>query len=329
MNRKWLLAVLRDETKSAFILFAVSISTILWVLSPFAEKLFSFANSQRSIGGFSVDLRTLASEYLLAIFFLIAGIELRQELTFGSLNSFKKAATPTFAAIGGMAVPALLFIVISNNDAAWGVPMATDLPFALGVIAIFGKRLSLEVRAFLLALAIVDDALSVLIITFAFGHATIHPTFIAVVIGLLIPSKNDVGEKIREILQPVSSGIALPLFAITALAVPITWQDLFSSDSFAVSSARLMGKPLGVFAGALIAIYLLKAVSSISKKEILVVGCVASLGFSVSLLFANLSGLSPRSLISITAAIIAAIPLCAALGAIASSMTKDPSKSRQ
>jgi NhaA family Na+:H+ antiporter len=326
MYRKWLVSVLRDETKSAFILFFVSTATILWVLSPFADSLFKFAETPISIAFIDSDLRTIASEYLLAIFFLIAGIELRHELTSGSLDSFKKAATPAFAAIGGMVFPALIFIATSDQDAAWGVPMATDLPFALGVIAIFGKRLSLEVRAFLLALAIVDDALSVLVITFAFGHASIHPTFIAVIIGLAIPSKNGLGEKIREKLQPVSSGVALPLFAITALAVPVTFADFFSGQTFAVASARLIGKPVGVLVGALIAIYVFKAISSISRKEILIVGCVASIGFSVSLLFANLSGLSQVQLIAITAAIIAAIPLCAGLGAFAASMPKGPSK---
>lgn len=320
MNRKWLLSVLRDETKSAFILFIVSLVTIVLVLSPLAKDLISIANLQISAGFFNMDLRTFASEYLLAVFFLIAGIELRYELTSGSLDSFKKAATPTLAAIGGMVLPALIFISISDVDAAWGVPMATDLPFALGVIAIFGKRLSLEVRAFLLALAIVDDALSVLIITFAFGHSTIHPTFVAVIIGLIIPNKYELGEKIRHIVQPISSGVALPIFAVTALAVPIRFQDLFTEQSFAVSAARLIGKPAGVVLGALIAIYLFKAVSSIARFEILIVGCIASIGFSVSLLFASLSGLNETSLISITGAVIAAIPLCAIMGGFAASL---------
>lgn len=326
MNRKWLTEVLRDETKSAFVLFSVTTATLLMVLSPLSSSLFDFANSQINLGFANTDLRSFASEYLLAIFFLIAGIELRYELTIGSLNTFKSASVPVMAAVGGMAVPALIYLALSQSDAAWGAPMATDLPFALGVIAIFGKRLSFEVRAFLLALAIVDDALSVLVITFGLGHSSIHPTFIAVLIGLALPTRNNFADKVRHLLQPFSSGVALPLFAITALAIPIEISSLLNDETGAISTARLIGKPLGVTIGALLAVVVFRSRASIKTSEIFVVGCVASVGFSVSLLFVNLSGLSPAHLIDTTAAVIVAIPLCAALGAMASSMPKDPSR---
>ncbi len=296
------------------------------VFSPISPQLFDFADTQISLGLINTDLRSFASEYLLAVFFLIAGIELRHELSKGSLNSFKSASVPVFAAIGGMVFPAIIYLNLSDVDSAWGAPMATDLPFALGVIAIFGKRLSLEVRAFLLALAIVDDALSVLVITFALGHASIHPTFVAVIIGLLLPSKNDLAEKIRHLAQPISSGIALPLFALTALAIPLNLSSLFNDQTSAIAIARLVGKPLGITLGALLAMALIQSRASISLKEIFTVGCVASIGFSVSLLFVNLSSLSQDHLISTTGAVIVAIPLSAALGAIACSMTKDPSR---
>jgi NhaA family Na+:H+ antiporter len=326
MNRKWLTEVLRDETKSAFVLFSVTTATLLMVFSPLSSSLFDFANSQINLGFANTDLRSFASEYLLAIFFLIAGIELRYELTIGSLNTFKSASVPVMAAVGGMAVPALIYLTLSQSDAAWGAPMATDLPFALGVIAIFGKRLSFEVRAFLLALAIVDDALSVLVITFGLGHSSIHPTFIAVLIGLALPTRNNFADKVRHLLQPFSSGVALPLFAITALAIPIEISSLLNDETGAISAARLIGKPLGVTIGALLAVVVFRSRASIKTSEIFVVGCVASVGFSVSLLFVNLSGLSPAQLIDTTAAVIVAIPLCAALGAMASSMPKDPSR---
>jgi NhaA family Na+:H+ antiporter len=326
MRRKWLLEVLRDETKSAVILFAVALVTLIWVFSPFSQTLFDFVNTEVSLGSFQMAIRTISSEYLLAVFFFIAGIELRQEISIGSLNSFKAGSVPVLAAVGGMIFPALIYLYLSPLDAGWGIPMATDLPFALGVIAIFGKRLSLEVRAFLLALAIVDDSLSVLAITFGTGHSSIHPTLIAVILGLIVPTRNEFSEKLRELIQPFSSGIVLPLFAITALAVPLNIAQLLNDQTAAISLARLIGKPLGVTIGAVLAIALLQSRASISIREIFVVGCVASIGFSVSLLFVNLSGFSPMQVTAATGAVIVAIPLSAALGAIASSMTKDPSK---
>lgn len=326
MNRKWLTDVLRDETRSALVLFGATAATLFIVFSPFSSSLFDFANREIDFGFVSTDLRSFASQYLLAVFFLIAGIELRYELSIGSLNTFKSASVPVMAAVGGMAAPALIYLTFSQSDAAWGVPMATDLPFALGVIAIFGKRLSFEVRAFLLALAIVDDALSVLVITFGFGHSSIHPTFIAVLIGLALPTKKDFADRIRHFIQPFSSGVALPLFAITALAIPIDVSSLLNDETVAISAARLVGKPLGVTLGALLAVVVFRSRASIRIREIFVAGCVASIGFSVSLLFVNLSGLSPAQLVNATAAVIVAIPLCAVLGAIASSMSKDPSR---
>ncbi len=326
MNRKWLSEVLRDETKSAFILFSVAALTLVLTLSPFSENLISIANSEFSIGQFETTLRAISSEYLLAIFFFIAGIELRHEITQGSLNTFRSAVVPVFAAVGGMLAPATIFVLLSTFDSGWGIPIATDLPFALGIVAIFGKHFSIEVRAFLLALAIVDDALSVLIIAFGLGHLSIHPTLIAVILGLFVPTRNQIAEKVRHVLQPLSSGVALPLFAITALAIPITFSDFLNHQSFAISLSRLIGKPLGITIGALVAIYIFRAIPSISKGEIFAVGATASIGFSVSLLFVNLSGFSPEQIVEATAGVVFAIPLCAALGAFVTYMTKYPSR---
>ena len=328
MNRKWISEVLRDETKSAFILFSIAAITLALALSPYAQSLINFANTEFAIGQFETNLRSFSSQYLLAIFFLIAGIELRHEISQGSLNTFRSGVVPVFAAIGGMATPALIYISVSSLNDGWGIPIATDLPFALGIIAIFGRRLSLEVRAFLLALAIVDDALSVLIIAFGLGHTSIHPTLIAVLIGLVIPPRNQIADRVRHFLQPISSGIALPLFAITALAIPIKLADFLNEQSFAISIARLAGKPIGITFGAMLAIYLFRARPSISVREILAVGATASIGFSVSLLFVNLSSFSQALIVDATAGVVVAIPLCAVLGGIVSFVTKDPSRNK-
>ena len=308
----WLIRVLHDEVQSAIILFAVTALTVVVSLSSWSSDLIAFANTELAQ---DLTLRSFASQWLLCIFFVVAGIELRHELTVGSLNSLRAAVVPAFAALGGMVVPALIFMVFSPVPHAWGVAMPTDLPFALAVVAVFGRGASLPLRAFILSLAIVDDALSVIAISIQSGSFHIHPTLIAIAIGLLLPSK--AGDSGLQFLRPISSGIALPLFAITALALPLKISDFINDQSFAFTLARLAGKPLGVLVGVAVAVFIARGITSLNWKETAVVGFVCSMGFSVSLLFAATANLSESALTSMTAAIVATIPLSALAGGVA------------
>jgi NhaA family Na+:H+ antiporter len=110
-----------------------------------------------------------ASDGLLAVFFFVIGLELKHELVLGSLSNVRKAAVPVAAAIGGMLVPAVIFVIINISapqgvPGGWGTPMATDIAFALAVLAVVGKNLPIALRAFLLTLAVVDDLGAILVI---------------------------------------------------------------------------------------------------------------------------------------------------------------------
>jgi NhaA family Na+:H+ antiporter len=148
---------------------------------------------------------------LMAIFFFVVGLELKREIVAGELSNPRKAALPILAAIGGMVVPALIYLAF-NSDAAvrhgWGIPMATDIAFALGVLFLLGNRIPLGLKVFLTALAIVDDLGAVLVIAFFY---TSKISFISLLIGfiglLLMFAGNRMG--IRSVLYYAILGIAV------------------------------------------------------------------------------------------------------------------------
>jgi NhaA family Na+:H+ antiporter len=124
---------------------------------------------------------------LMAIFFLLVGLEIKRELVEGELSSLKKASLPIFAAIGGMLVPALLYTIFNTgNDTShgWGIPMATDIAFAVAILSLLGKNIPLSLKVFLTALAIVDDLGAILVIAF-FYTSELHTQYIPYIIGIL------------------------------------------------------------------------------------------------------------------------------------------------
>ena len=123
-----------------------------------------------TVFGLDLSLAHWVTDGLLVVFFFVVAVELRHEFTQGELNSVSKAAVPTIAALGGVAVPALLYAWLAGADGArgWPIPTATDIAFALGVLALFGKRLPSRVRALLLALAVIDDLIGILFIAVFF-----------------------------------------------------------------------------------------------------------------------------------------------------------------
>lgn len=128
---------------------------------------------------------------LMAIFFLLVGLEIKRELIEGELSSFKRAILPIFAALGGMLFPAAIFSIIntgSTTAAGWGIPMATDIAFALAIISLLGKKVPLSLKVFLAALAIVDDLGAILVIAFFYTSQlnTAYLAYAAVLVALLI-----------------------------------------------------------------------------------------------------------------------------------------------
>ena len=128
-----------------------------------------------SFGRFQFEMTLLhwINDGLMTIFFLVVGLEIKREVLVGELSSFKQAALPIFAAIGGMVVPAALYLVFNNDtpsENGWGTPMATDIAFALGILSLLGKRVPLALKVFLTALAIVDDLGAIIVL------AVFYPT---------------------------------------------------------------------------------------------------------------------------------------------------------
>ena len=185
------MTILRSERFAAVLLVLAAVAGL--VLANSAAAPFALAAEAFHFGipavGLDLSLGHWVKDGLLAIFFFIAAIELRHELSHGELNSPAKALVPTVAAIGGVIVPAVLFLVLVRDpDLAqgWPIPTATDIAFALGVLAIVGKGLPPKFRALLLALAVIDDLIAILIIAAFFtSNLAPLPLLIAVPVVLL------------------------------------------------------------------------------------------------------------------------------------------------
>lgn len=161
----------RVEASSGIILLAATAIALIWANSPWAESYFALWEAKFSVllGDFgpSKDLLHWINDGLMAVFFFVVGLEIKCEVLIGELSSAKKAALPIAAAIGGMLLPAVIYLAINFGTAGaagWGIPMATDIAFALGVLALLGSRVPISLKIFLTALAIIDDLGAVLVI---------------------------------------------------------------------------------------------------------------------------------------------------------------------
>jgi NhaA family Na+:H+ antiporter len=164
----------QTEASGAVVLLAATMLALIWANSAWGDSYFEFWDIHLSfeVGGFHFDqsLKHVVDDGLMAIFFFVVGLEIKRELVVGELNSVKKASLPAVAALGGMVVPALIYVAFVASSgpadalAGWGIPMATDIAFSVGVIALLSSRVPLGAKLFLLALAIVDDIGAILVI---------------------------------------------------------------------------------------------------------------------------------------------------------------------
>ena len=232
---------LARETSAGFMLFAAALLALAAVNSPLAphyDGLLQTAVELR-VGAFEIakPLQLWINDGLMAVFFFLVGLEVKREIVQGELSSMEKAGLPIVAAIGGMAVPALVFVAVNRDVAAnlagWAIPAATDIAFALGVLALLGKRIPAALKILLLAIAIIDDIGAIAIIAvfytadvsvFALGLAAIA---IAVLVAL---NRFGVTRIAAYVLVGVflwacvlKSGVHATLAGVvTALAVPLT-----------------------------------------------------------------------------------------------------------
>lgn len=163
----------RLEASGGILLIVCTLAALIWANSPWAATYFSLWHTKLILGfagrQLSEDLHFWINDGLMAIFFLVVGLEIKREMLVGELSSTRKAALPIVAALGGMIVPAVIYFLFNRTGpgvTGWGISMATDIAFALGVLALLGDRVPNSLKVFLAALAIADDIGAVLVIAF-------------------------------------------------------------------------------------------------------------------------------------------------------------------
>lgn len=189
-ERTAVLGALRDETIGGVLLLLGALVALVWANSPWVqsyEDLRAFVVGPAALH-LDLNLATWAADGLLAVFFLVAGLELKRELVVGDLRNPAEAALPVAAAVCGMVVPATVYLLVNalgdGDPQGWAVPTATDIAFALAVLAVIGSSLPTALRAFLLTLAVVDDLLAIVVIAVFFTDDLAWPPLIAAA-GLL------------------------------------------------------------------------------------------------------------------------------------------------
>ncbi|MDQ0647579.1 NhaA family Na+:H+ antiporter [Microbacterium natoriense] len=299
-----------------------------------------------AVPGTALDLSVAhwVSDGLLAVFFLVVAIELRHELTHGELDSASKAIQPAIAAAGGVIVPIAVYLLFAGADSGtasgWPIPTATDIAFALGVLAMFGRGLPSTVRVFLLALAILDDIIGIVFIAVLFAHdvqwlllgiavvavavfwvlsrmlhrhghpavavlmvvvgllawglvaaSGIHATIAGVLLGLVMAPVP--AARVRHALEPTVNGLILPLFAFVAafVVIPAVAPSELSPAFWGIVVALPVGKVIGIslFGWVAMRIRPRGAPPALPFADIVAAGTLGGIGFTVSLLLANLA----------------------------------------
>ena len=370
--------VTRESTGGILLLVAAAIALIL-ANSPLQGFYADLSALRLGPAALHLDLplSVWAADGLLAVFFFVVGVELKHELFAGSLRQPKEAVVPVFAAVGGMIAPAALFValLLALGDPGalhgWAIPTATDIAFALAVLAIFGRGLPRALRTFLLTLAVVDDLLAIIVIAafytasihplslfaslgavavfgllvrtrrlrwwllipvglaaWAFMHASgVHATIAGVVLGFTVPAFAIHDETharthvLDDAVRPFSAGFALPVFAFFAAGVTLTGgtENAFTQPVFLAALVGLVaGKLLGVLgATALVTRFTpFRLPDSIGLRDLLPIGFLCGIGFTVSLLITELSYEDGTHFRAAKVGILAGSLLAAVLGAV-------------
>lgn len=185
----------RIEASSGIVLLLAAVAALVWANSPWAETYFAILEEHLvvQLGGFHLDesVLHLINDGLMAIFFFVVGLEIKRELVVGDLRDPRAAALPVMAALGGMILPALLFVAFNAGVGGeairgWGIPMATDIAFAVGVVALLGSRIPSGAKLFLLAVAIADDIGAIAVIALFYTDDLDGGFLTAALVGLLV-----------------------------------------------------------------------------------------------------------------------------------------------
>ena len=266
-------------------LIAAAVVALIWANSP-AASIYEGMIHQEWIKGIAIFA-----------FFFSVGIELRHEMQHGSLSNARNAIVPIFAAMGGMLVPVIIYSLFNfgkPTEAGWGIPMSTDVAFALAVLAIAGSFLPKAIRTYVLTVAVVDDSLTILMIAIFYAssfHMLSLVSLSGVILGLLMPK----GQAILPRLQPAVAFVALPVFALFSAGVNLSNIDfnVFATSSITIGIlvAMIIGKPLGVLGTTFLVTKsgLGKLSSDIKWADLLPTGLLFGMCFTVALLFSELS----------------------------------------
>ncbi len=357
--------ILRKETVGGALLVAAAIIALVWANSPASDSYFALRDFKIGYEPWHLELSlgAWAADGLLAIFFFLVGLELKREFVAGDLRQISKSIVPVAAAAGGVIVPAVIYAVVNLTSPetlrGWAIPTATDIAFAVAVLAIIGSHLPSALRIFLLTLAVVDDLIAISIIAFfytsdlhttplllaliplafyaflahrfrhffgmkasaawlillplgvvtwALVHASgIHATVAGVLLGFAVPvirsqagGGPEAGPGLAEIFEhrfrPISAGIAVPIFAFFSAGVAVGgWDGLVSAladpVALGIILGLVLGKPIGILGTTWILTKATRATLDSSFKwiDIFGVALLAGIGFTVSLLVAELS----------------------------------------
>lgn len=176
------------QAASGILLLIATAAALIWVNSPWGDSYDAFWGSSvdLSVNGIEIfaghSLADFVNDALMALFFFVVGLEIKRELVVGQLRNPRDAALPAFAALGGMVMPALIYVVFNAGgpgSSGWGIPMATDIAFAVGIVSLLGDRVPRKLKVFLLSLAIVDDIGAIVVIALFYSSGLSTPWLLA------------------------------------------------------------------------------------------------------------------------------------------------------
>jgi NhaA family Na+:H+ antiporter len=266
-----------------------------------------------------VILEALKHSEVLAPFFFLIGIQLRNEIT-----HFNEILLPSFAALGGMVFPAGIYLILNRNDefqGGWPLVMPTDIALVMIVVLLLGKRVRVELKTFLLALAVADDLLSIVVLGAKYSGelkptellASIGPVLIGAAIGKI---------PFEKVFTSVVNFLVLPVYVFANLWPTITGNfELNSELGNSIVVSRVVGKLLGITIFALIAIKFFKLPTKLQITEIAGGGALAGMGLAVSLMIANLSFQSEQILDQVRSGLVVTAVFSAIIGSIILSLS--------
>ncbi|PSL57355.1 sodium/proton antiporter (NhaA family) [Saccharothrix carnea] len=345
--------ILRLETVGGVIMLAAALLGLVWANSPWAPTYEALRDFEFGIASLHLELSVghWASDGLLAIFFFVAGLELKREFVAGDLRDPRRAAVPVAAAVGGVVVPALIYVLVNlgtpGATSGWAIPTATDIAFALAVLAVIGRSLPAALRTFLLTLAVVDDLIAIVIIAifytddlavtpllltvvplalftvlvqrrvrswwlllplavaaWGFMHASgVHATVAGVLLGFAVPvirrapgEGPGLAEHFEHRFRPLSTGVAVPVFAFFASGVAIGGMDGLTSSladtvTLGIVAGLLLGKLVGITAATWLVSRFTRAEldDDLAWVDVAGLAVLGGIGFTVSLLVGELA----------------------------------------